>query len=191
MATACAVHPNQLPFRGRSNAQEFGVDFNAIYREHQRMVTGLVRMMVGPSDTEDVVQNVFLQIHRSLPRFRGDSKLKTWIYRIGVNVCLQHRRSRSRRKWLQLFRTETGIDEVGGESPTSELESRSALRVVEEALNALTDAKRAAYVLVEIQGLKPAQAAVILDTPPNTVRSRVLSARREVHEQLRTQGVIR
>jgi len=190
MSTACATLLTIAQDMASPRAPEVCMDFDALYREHCPMVTGLVRMMVGAVDTDDVVQNVFLQVHRSLDRFRGESKLRTWIYRVTVNVCLQHRRARARKKWLLLFRLEGAVEQVAGSSPDGTLESRSALRSVEEALGGLTDSKRDAYILVEIQGLKPAEAAVILDTPLNTVRSRVLAARREVHAHLRDQGVL-
>jgi len=190
MSTACAPLLTIAHDMATPRAPEVCMDFDALYREHCPMVTGLVRMMVGAADTDDVVQNVFLQVHRSLHRFRGESKLRTWIYRVTVNVCLQHRRSRARKKWLLLFRVEGAVEDVGGASPDGTLESRSALRSVEEALGRLTDPKRDAYILVEIQGLKPAEAAAILETPLNTVRSRVLAARREVHAHLRAQGVL-
>ncbi|PIE15717.1 MAG: hypothetical protein CSA66_08135, partial [Proteobacteria bacterium] len=79
------------------------VDFDTLYRTQRGRVLATVRNVIGASDeVEDVVQLVFIEVHRCLPRFEGRSKLSTWVYRIAVNVALQHLRKRKRKRWLTL-----------------------------------------------------------------------------------------
>ena len=81
-------------------------DFNALYSRYKRKVFGTVRNVIGPTqELEDIVQNVFLEIHRSLPRYKGTAQLSTWIYRIAVNVSLQYIRKKKRQR-VFLFLTE-------------------------------------------------------------------------------------
>src|SRR5687767_7869625 len=61
-------------------------------RYERRFYNLSLRMLGDPTDAEDATQDIFLEIHRSLPRFRSDSRLDTWMHRIAVNVCLQRRR---------------------------------------------------------------------------------------------------
>src|SRR5205823_11217502 len=68
--------------------------FRTLFLRHRSDVARLVyRMLNAPSDLEDVVQEVFVQVFRSLKDFRGQSKLSTWLHRVTVNVVLMHRRS--------------------------------------------------------------------------------------------------
>ena len=68
--------------------------FEQLLDLYQDRVYNLVRGMVGEADAEDVAQDALVEICRSAPSFRGDSALSTWIHRVAVNVCLQHRRKR-------------------------------------------------------------------------------------------------
>src|SRR6187402_1642958 len=68
--------------------------FIQLFRRHRDDVVRLVHRMLGPSaDLEDMVQEVFLQVHRSVSAFRGSARFSTWLYRVTVNVVLMHRRS--------------------------------------------------------------------------------------------------
>src|SRR5206468_9740455 len=70
------------------------VAFAELFRRHRSDVARLVFRMLGPTpDAEDVVQEVFLQVHKSLGEFRGQAKFTTWLHRVTVNVVLMHRRA--------------------------------------------------------------------------------------------------
>jgi len=155
-------------------------------------VLGAVRSILGASDEiEDVVQLAFLEIHRNLDRFEGRSRLSTWIYRVAVNVALQHLRKKKRKRWLVLGITgeEAGRRAAGGDAERR-MEDREALERVYEALDTLTEKKRTVWVLHELQGLSPADIAEILGIPMNTARSRLLAARRDLFAELRRRGVL-
>ena len=167
------------------------LDFDVVYREHRTRLLSIVRGVIGPTDElEDVLQLVFIEIHRCLPRFEGRSRLTTWLYRIAVNVALQHIRRSRRKRWLVLG--PTGDEETRAVSPLDEVqvkEDRELLGRVHESVGRLPDKKRVVWQLHELQGLEPQEIADILDIPLNTVRSRLLSARHELMEDLERRQV--
>jgi len=166
------------------------MQFDEIYREYRSMVASTVRHMVGAGDAEDVIQTVFLEVFRSLPRFRGESKVKTWVYRITINVALQHRRRRSRKKWLMFFSEPNAEQRIADTRPVQSIAARETLRNLQEAIEKLTEKKRLAFVLVEVERLSPSEASKILGVPTNTIRSRVMAARKEVLASLDRKGVL-
>ncbi|MCA9513465.1 MAG: RNA polymerase sigma factor [Myxococcales bacterium] len=165
--------------------------FDAIYREQRSRVLATVRSVISHSDEiEDVVQLVFIEIHRCLPRFEGRSKLSTWIYRIAVNVALQHLRKKKRKRWLTLGFAGDEETRLAEPSPVGRLEDRQLLEEVYRSVDTLPEKKRTVWVLHEIQGLDPHQIAEVLEIPMNTVRSRLLAARREVMDDLARRKII-
>lgn len=181
------MYAHALPFNVMTDDGSPKADvltFDEVYSEHSGRVLGAVRSVLGPDgETEDVVQNAFIEIHRSLPSFRGQSKLSTWVYRIAVNVALQHIRKKQRGRWLTLGLAPDRAHALGQPaSPEAKLESRDALRRVYALVNRLSEKKRTAWVLYEMEGMSPTEIAEVLDQPLNTVRSRILSARREILE---------
>lgn len=82
--------------------------FDQLVSRYQRPVHSTCLHMLGdPSDAEDAAQEVFIGVYKALPRFRMDSKLSTWIYRIAVNKCICHRRARRPRATLEEVAEET------------------------------------------------------------------------------------
>lgn len=164
------------------------VDLDALYRRERGRVLATVRAVLGPghdNDLEDVLQQVFIEVQRSLPRFEGRARLTTWLYRITVNVALQHIRGRRRRRWLVLAPTEDGQpDPIEAVDQQARLEDRQMLQLVYRAADRLSDKKRVVWVLHDIRGLTPQEIAQVVDAPMNTVRSRLLAARRELKQVL-------
>ena len=190
LSVACPTI-EQMPAMSTS---ECGValDFDALYQNQRSRVLATVRSVLGPSDEiEDVVQLVFIEVHRSLKRFEGRSKLSTWVYRVAVNVALQHIRKKKRRRWLMLGATgdETEKLPVGWNSEMR-LEDRQLLERVYRAADKLSEKKRAVWTLHELQGLSPHEIAEILEVPMNTVRSRLLAARSEIRARLEREGTL-
>ncbi len=174
-------------------AAEVVPSFERIYREQQSRLFSVVRSVMGDSDeVEDVLQLVFIEIHRCLPRFEGRSKLSTWLYRIAVNVALQHVRKRRRKRWLVLG--PTGDEDARVVSPRNDAlraEERELLSQVEESLKTLSEKKRVVWQLHELQGLEPQEIADVLEIPMNTVRSRLLSARKDLMDDLERRGILK
>ena len=159
----------------------------------ERPVFNLVsRLTDDPADAADVVQEVFLKIFRNVGSFRGDSSLKTWIYRIAVNEARNHRRwfGRHRKKEVGL---ETGLGQAEGgvewltdpgRSPLEQTLDHEAQTLIEAALGELNPNFRAALVLREIEGLSYEEIADILEISLGTVKSRILRGREALRERL-------
>ena len=154
--------------------------FSELFRRHQKDVARLVMRMLGTSgDVQDVMQEVFLQVFRSLPEFRGNSRLSTWIYRVAVNVVLMHRRaSRSR---PVLAGSELAPPPADPEPlPDEQVEQALRVAALQRLMDRLSDKKRTVFVLHELQGLSPVEIADIVGAPVLTVRTRLFYARREL-----------
>jgi RNA polymerase sigma-70 factor (ECF subfamily) len=166
--------------------------FDEVYRDHRARLVSIVRSVVGhDTDLDDVMQGVFIEIHRSLPRFEARSKLTTWLYRLAVNVALQHIRKRRRARWLAFVGFGEDIPEPrNGPSEVGRLEGRELLRHVDSAIAALPEKKRVVWQLYELEGFEPAEIGEMLGIPMNTARSRLLAARREILEHLERRGLL-
>jgi RNA polymerase sigma-70 factor, ECF subfamily len=159
--------------------------FRGLFVRHKSDVARLVyRMLNGPSDLDDVVQEVFVQVFRSLKDFRGQSKFSTWLHRVTVNVVLMHRRSaRSRPVLTEEVPNELVADE-GQTLPDEDAERHERMRAFQRLLARLADKKRIVFVLHELEGMSPAEIADIVGAPVLTVRTRLFYARRELEAML-------
>jgi RNA polymerase sigma-70 factor (ECF subfamily) len=141
-----------------------------LYHRYKRRVFGLVTRIVGTTDAEEVVQEVFVRIYRGLAKFRGDSQLSTWVYRLAVNAALSHVSKRKRRP-----ESEEWVDQ---EAPDPRPQRDSALtRQLEAALETLPAGYRAVLVLHDVEGLSHDQCAEILGCRVGTSKSQLHKAR--------------
>jgi RNA polymerase sigma-70 factor (ECF subfamily) len=164
--------------------------FTEIFRRHRADVVRLVFRMLGPvPDAEDVIQEVFLQVHRSLGEFRGDAKFTTWLHRVTVNVVLMTRRAARSRP---VFSGEPLIDrEADGRMlPDEDAARRRRIAAFRRLLDRLPDKKRTVYILHELEGMAPAEIADIVGAPVLTVRTRLFYARRELEEMMRDEPAL-
>lgn len=155
--------------------------FQTLYEQYWKRVYAHVRrVMGGRGDVEDVVQEVFVQVHRSLPKFRGDSALSTWIYRITWNVSVSHLRKK-KHKTVEL----PALRQIAcSKEQWSTLEARDKLRTLYAALDDLPDDYREAFVLFELEGHSLQEIADMLETSLNTVASRVRRSRERLRSLL-------
>ncbi|MDB4932316.1 MAG: polymerase sigma factor RpoE [Myxococcaceae bacterium] len=155
--------------------------FQELFRGHRRDVARLVGRLLGPRpEVEDVVQEVFIQVFRSLPNFRGESRFTTWLHRVTVNVTLMHlRAARSRPRLGNELLDEPAAPE--GDSPVDHAARNERLRALYKILDTLSDKKRAVFILHDLDGVPAAQIAAMVDSPVLTVRTRLFYARREVY----------
>ena len=159
--------------------------FRTLFARHKSDVARLVyRMLNAPADLEDVVQEVFVQVFRSLKDFRGQAKFSTWLHRVTVNVVLMHRRSaRSRPVLAEELPGELVADEHQT-LPDEEVDRRERMRAFQRLLGRLADKKRVVFVLHELEGMSPAEIADVVGAPVLTVRTRLFYARRELEAML-------
>lgn len=157
--------------------------FRQLFREHRTSVTRLIQRMTGGSpDLEDLVQETFVQVHRSLGSFRREARIGTWIYRIAINVVLMHRRALRSRPSLVPGPNDTQLDDE--ELPDEQLARRRRVAALYRLLDRMSEKKRTVYVLHELEGLSPAEIAKIVGSPVLTVRTRLFYARRSLLAEL-------
>jgi RNA polymerase sigma-70 factor (ECF subfamily) len=155
------------------------------------------RLLDDPADAADVVQEVFLKVFRNVVSFRGESSIKTWIYRIAVNEARNQRRwfSRHRRQEVNLEAEEQNDLYQGqrgyqnwlpdpGRSPFELTLDRETQALIEAALAQVNPKFRAALVLREIEGLSYEEIGDVLEISLGTVKSRILRGRDALKKQL-------
>ena len=154
--------------------------FAAVIRHYDPGLRALAYRLLGDRDRmDDALQDAYVKAFRALPRFRGESKLGTWLYRIAYNACLDEL-ERSRR--VVQLPLEEELAEAGPRNEPAEVVPRRADLV--EALAALPAEDRAAVLLVDAQGFDYREAASILGVPEGTVASRLNRARRALRRAL-------
>lgn len=167
--------------------------YETLITTYQQPVYNLAcRLLNNPGDACDVVQEVFLKVFRKVGSFRGESSLKTWIYRITVNEAHNHQRWFSRHR-----RQEVGLegDDEGGpcysqrlcdpsRSPFDRAMDREQRALIEEALGRLNPSFREVVVLRDIEELSYDEIADVLQLALGTVKSRILRGREALRKDL-------
>ncbi len=154
--------------------------FRRLYDAYLKRVISQVGRIMGPGpEVEDVVQNVFIQVHRSLPKFNGDSKFSTWLYRVTWNVTVSHIRKRAPTVDLPALRQFAVTDEQWGK-----IEARDKLRTLHAGIADLPNNYREAFVLFELEGASLTEIAEITGDSINTVASRVRRSRERLRALL-------
>jgi RNA polymerase sigma-70 factor, ECF subfamily len=158
---------------------------------HQRTVFNLAFHLLGDRDEAlDLSQEVFLRVFRTLSRFRGQSALRTWIYRIVVNQARNRQRWWRRRRRADLVSLDDHLTRCGEIEATSEvlpdrlLASKETATRIWAAMEHLPFDQRTALVLREIDGLRYEEIAFSLDVAVGTVKSRLTRARQALREEL-------
>lgn len=150
------------------------VDFDAVYTAYYVRILRYLTRLVGPDEAEDVSQEVFSKISRSLGEFRGEA-LSAWVYRIATNAATD----RMRRKATRPPTVED--DDVAWADPEESIEQKSIRGEMSECVRSLTDelpdSYRTALILSEIEGLKDAEIAEVVGATVQAVKIRLHRAR--------------
>jgi len=153
--------------------------FGLLVARHGDRVFGVALRLLGdPHDAEDAVQEAFIDAWRALPGFRQESSFVTWLHRIVVNRCLQHRR---RRPPAILTDNDVG----GGVRPEQVVEERLQAAALRAAIAGLPAKQRLPLVLFEFGSFTYEETATILSVSPATVRGRIYRARKGLLEAMR------
>ena len=156
---------------GESRAQR------QIFDACQPRITRLVLRMVGRQDAPDLVQQTFLQMHRTIQQFSGHSRFETWLYRLAVNECLQFLRRTKR------IRCEVLAHDPPDRSASESLHAQEH-ELLEVAMGRLDDELRGIFVLREIEGLTYREIAEAMGIAEGTVASRLSRARNQIRQHL-------
>lgn len=157
--------------------------FEDLYRTHSPRLFGLACRLVGRTDAEDLLQEIFLTAHRKLRLFKGESSLGTWLFRLATNVCLDHLRSRA-------TRTSRVTDSLDDEDrPTAPGTRGPILGVVdrldlERAIADLPEGCREVFVLYDVEGFEHREVGAMLGISDGTSKSQLHKARLRLRDWL-------
>jgi len=167
--------------------------FQKIYEDHYPGIVRYLRRIVGDVDTEDVAQEVFVKVHQALDKFRGESKLSTWIYRIATNTAMDRLRSSSSKI---LFASHSLTDEddlaVGRGQVSDDSAPRLDALLIRKDMNdcirgiveALPENYRTVLVLSDLEGLTNAEICEVFGLPLETVKIRLHRGRKHLKKEL-------
>lgn len=137
-------------------------------------VRALVRRTIsGRADVEDIVQDVFVSLIRSIGDLKDPRALRAFVYRVASNVLCDELRRRRRRRWLTLFRNAEDSDDPVADETIADPALRLAMMRVQRVLDRLSDELRMAYVLRVIEGLELEEVALALGCSASTAKRRV------------------
>jgi RNA polymerase sigma-70 factor (ECF subfamily) len=162
--------------------------WEAIVRQHWRKVFNVAYKFVGRHDeAEDLTQDIFLKIFKSLDTFDRRANFQTWLISVSRNLCIDH--YRSVRKERETIDRDVDANQLAPAapvpSPMAALEQRDRVLLLREALAALPDTLRTAVLMRDIQELSYQEIAERLTLPEGTVKSRINRGRTELARQIR------
>lgn len=166
--------------------------FKVLVEQHQEKVRNTCyRFVRNKEDAEDVAQEVFLEVYRSVKHFREEAQLFTWIYRIAVNKSLDFVRKRRRKKRFAQVLSLFGVGEEekelqlpSAEDPHEDLERRERMHILSQAVDTLPESQKVAITLSKYEGLRNNDIAEILDTSVSAVESLIHRAKENLRKRL-------
>lgn len=163
---------------------------------HQRAYAVAMGVVKNTEDAFDVVQEAFIKVHRHLDSFQGGAAFYTWLYRIVMNLSIDHLRKKQR------ARTESYEDRIDrmesqpaenahmpglrAEDPDESLGNKELSVKIQQALSTLPEHHRAVIVLREVEGMSYEEMAEALQVPKGTIMSRLFHARRKMQDELQS-----
>jgi RNA polymerase sigma-70 factor, ECF subfamily len=158
--------------------------FEELYRQHARRLYSMAFRMAGSiEEADDLLQDMFLQAHRKLGSFRGDSSLGTWLYRLGMNHCLDYLRGR-RAKMERVTDSLDAREAAEPVAPGPVVPAAISRMDLERAIGRLPEGCRAAFLLHDVEGFEHHEAAAILGISEGTSKSQVHKARMKLRAML-------
>lgn len=163
--------------------------FRILVEKYQERVIRICRGYLGSyEDAEDLAQEVFIEVYRSSSKFRGQSEVSTWLYRIAVNRSLNYLRD-NRRKFI-LSKSSNNFDTSAIENRVSEncaddeIAASEQRRVLHQALNSLSDNQKTAFILNKYEDLPYHEISSIMGVSISSVESLLFRAKRNLQKKL-------
>lgn len=167
----------------RAEAPEATVE--GIFHDQGRFVFRFLRRLGVPdADIDDVVQDVFVVVHRKLPQFDPQSSLRAWVYGICLRSAATYRKRRRSRQELTTGEEIDAPDESSA-SPIETLDAQKGREILDGILRALPDDKREIFILYVLEELSMPEVALVLGCPLQTAYSRLYAARKLVEDAIR------
>jgi RNA polymerase sigma-70 factor (ECF subfamily) len=169
--------------------------FRELVQEHRDRVYSLTYRMLGNrAEAEDVAQEVFIAVFKTVDQFREESKLSTWIYRVTVNHCknrIKYLARRHQRDHSELDDSNEPAGDGGGEAPQStprrpdrQVEGAEIDKLMQEAIAELEEEHRVLVVLRDLEDLSIEEIAEITGLPDGTIKSRLHRARLALRKKI-------
>ena len=152
------------------------------YRE--MIVSTCYGFLRNQQDAEDVAQEVFIQVYRSISSFRGESKLTTWMYRIAVNRCLNRLRSTKSQFLVSIDEVFEASGPSDTRSPFHSLENKERGEFLQRAINKLPENQRTAFVLSKYEGLANKKIAEIMEMSLSAIEALLNRAKKNLQKLL-------
>jgi RNA polymerase sigma-70 factor (ECF subfamily) len=167
--------------------------FSQLIDDYQQKVFGTcISFVPNKQDAEDIAQNVFMEVFKSIQTFKGDSKLSTWIYRITTNKCLEFIRKRNTKKRFAFLQSLTGnaipLDKTNYfteiNHPGILMENKELNATLFKAINALPENQKVAFTLHKIDGKSYQEIAEITKRSLSSVESLMFRAKKNLKDLL-------
>ncbi|MFH1198097.1 MAG: RNA polymerase sigma factor [bacterium] len=166
--------------------------FRSIFDSYHRVVLNTCFRFVNNKETaEDLVQEVFIEVHRSVKHFRGEAKLSTWIYRIAVSKSLDFLKAQKRGKRFAFLKSLSHEDDMDDQvpskkddSPDIDVENEDRVRILNWALNSISENQRIAFTLSHYDEMSYKEIASVLGTTVSAVESLVHRAKKNLEKKL-------
>jgi len=173
--------------------------FRELVSQHRDRVFNITYRMLGNrAEAEDVAQEVFITVFKTIDTFREESKFSTWLYRVAVNQCknrIKYLARRHDRDRDELDETTQGSGSNGAigsavpRSPDSALAGMQMEQVLRDAINDLDEDQRLVVILRDVEDLSIEEICAITDMPDGTVKSRLHRARLALRKKLQRHGI--
>ena len=160
--------------------------FRLLIERHQQHIFNLCyRMLRQFEEADDATQDTFLKAYRSLKRFRGDARLKTWLCRIARNECLNRLRHENMASLDQQLTADYNFQIADSTpSPLELIEQRETQSIVHEAINTLPHRYRLVITLFHLNGLSYEEISQVMEIPMGTVKTYIFRARELLKSKL-------
>lgn len=164
--------------------------FKALVEDYQqRVYNTCLGFVKNPEDADDLTQEVFIEVFRSILKFRMESKLSTWIYRIAVTKSLESLRARKRKKRFavlrSLFNTDNSVVEIPDfNHPGIIAENKERSKIIFQALEKLPESQQTAYTLHKLEGLGYEEIASIMKKSVSSIESLMHRAKSNLQNYL-------
>jgi RNA polymerase sigma-70 factor (ECF subfamily) len=165
--------------------------FRILVERYQQRATRLAfRYVKRLDDAQDIAQDAFIRVFKSIKEFRNESQFYTWFYRILVNLALDHlRRNKNQASEFQdgvLLRSQSAAEvQLKKTNPREELWKKQRRKAIVESIDSLPPDQRTTVILREIDGLSYEEIAQVTKVPIGTVMSRLFYARRKLQDKLK------
>nr|WP_262712973.1 sigma-70 family RNA polymerase sigma factor [Hymenobacter elongatus] len=161
-----------------------------VERYQNRIYRTVLALLQSPEEAEDVAQEVFIEVHQTIGRFRGDAALSTWLYRLATSRALKHRQRARSQKRFAYFTSLLGFDNhvlhepVDHAHPQAQMEGQQQLELLLAHIARLPDQQQVAFTLRHEQELSYEEIAAVLKTTVPAVESLLFRARRTLRNHL-------